>query len=79
MGRESVRKVPSDKQGKISSKALKQMILEDIEQGNIPYLINLTAGTTVLGAYDPIQEVVDMIEQNFANKPKIWIHVDASR
>lgn len=42
-------------------------------QGAVPFMVNATAGTTVLGAFDPIQEIADICE-----KYKLWLHVDVS-
>ena len=40
-------------------------------QGLTPYLVNATAGTTVLGAYDPLSPIADVCE-----KYDMWLHVD---
>lgn len=42
-------------------------------QGYIPLYVNATAGTTVYGAFDPIQEIADICE-----KYNLWLHVDVS-
>lgn len=42
-------------------------------QGAEPFMVNATAGTTVLGAFDPIDEVADICE-----KYGLWLHVDVS-
>jgi glutamate/tyrosine decarboxylase-like PLP-dependent enzyme len=47
------------------------LILECLSENQIPLLVSLTAGTTVLGAFDPINPVADICE-----KYKIWLHVD---
>lgn len=36
-------------------------------------MVNATSGTTVLGAFDPIEEIADICE-----KYKIWLHVDVN-
>lgn len=40
-------------------------------QGDKPFFVNATAGTTVLGAFDPINAVADICE-----KYDLWMHVD---
>lgn len=42
-------------------------------QGYVPLYVNATAGTTVYGAFDPIQEIADICE-----KYNLWLHVDVS-
>ena len=49
------------------------MIISCIEQKEVPILVSLTSGTTVLGAFDPIRPVADICE-----KYKIWLHVDVN-
>ena len=44
-----------------------------MSQGYHPYLINATSGTTVAGAFDPLDAIADIAE-----KYKIWMHVDAA-
>ncbi len=43
-------------------------------QGDLPYFVNATAGTTVLGSYDPLEPIADICE-----KYGLWFHVDVSR
>jgi glutamate/tyrosine decarboxylase-like PLP-dependent enzyme len=47
--------------------------MKSIEENEVPLLVSLTSGTTVLGAFDPIRPVADICE-----KYKIWLHVDVS-
>lgn len=42
-------------------------------QGYVPLFVNATAGSTVYGAFDPINEIADICE-----KYNLWLHVDVS-
>jgi sulfinoalanine decarboxylase/sulfinoalanine decarboxylase/aspartate 1-decarboxylase len=73
IGRNNVRYITADSEGKMRIDALEKQIKADIADGLSPFFVNATAGTTVLGAYDPIQEIVDICK-----KYNIWLHVDAA-
>ncbi|XP_068205119.1 cysteine sulfinic acid decarboxylase-like [Palaemon carinicauda] len=72
LGMDNVVTVPSDDQGRMLPKALKAAIAKARDEGGEPFFVNATAGTTVLGAYDPIDELADICEEE-----KVWLHVDA--
>lgn len=65
--------VPSDERGRIIPSKLEELILERKAKGHIPFFVNATAGTTVIGAFDPIPEIADICQ-----KYKLWLHVDVS-
>lgn len=71
-GSEAVISVPTDDQGKMIPSALSQSIATARQNGQIPFYVNATAGTTVMGSYDPISDIADICE-----KEKLWLHVDA--
>ncbi|MGA0258404.1 MAG: pyridoxal phosphate-dependent decarboxylase family protein [Saprospiraceae bacterium] len=73
IGRDNVRYVSTDKEGRINVQELESAIENDIQNGLLPVLVNLTAGTTVLGAFDPIILVADICK-----KHKIWLHIDGA-
>ena len=73
VGRDNVRYIESDEYGRMKIDELELAILNDIENGFVPILVNLTAGTTVMGAFDPIEKVV-----GFCNEREIWVHVDGA-
>lgn len=73
MGRKNVRYIASDEKGKMIPEKLEEQILIDLENGLTPTFVNATAGTTVLGAFDPIDALAEITE-----KYKIWLHVDGA-
>uniref|UniRef100_H2LH59 Glutamate decarboxylase like 1 n=1 Tax=Oryzias latipes TaxID=8090 RepID=H2LH59_ORYLA len=46
--------------------------LSILVQGAVPFFVNATAGTTVFGAFDPVDEIADICERH-----SLWLHVDA--
>ncbi|XP_042279584.1 acidic amino acid decarboxylase GADL1-like isoform X1 [Thunnus maccoyii] len=72
IGTKNVYVVPSDKRGKMIPSALEELIKAAKSEGALPFMVNATAGTTVLGAFDPIEEIADICE-----KHDLWLHVDA--
>lgn len=73
IGREQVRYVPVDARGRMLPEKLREMIEADLKQGFVPIQINATAGTTVLGVFDPIPPLAE-IAKNY----DIWLHVDGA-
>src|SRR5690606_15494221 len=73
LGRDGVRTVPVDAEGRMEPEALARMIEEDRATGVVPVMINATAGTTVLGAFDPLPAIADVAE-----RARVWLHVDAA-
>ena len=73
IGRENVRYIAADDLGRMDVDDLKNQINKDIAVGFNPVLVNLTAGTTVFGAFDPITEAAE-----FCTKHNIWLHVDGA-
>lgn len=73
IGTEQVRKIKTNQKGEIIPEELEKAIKEDIKQNRKPFFINATAGTTVYGAFDPIEEI-----SNIAKKYNLWLHVDGA-
>ena len=73
IGRNNIRYVEVDSEGKMIVEKLEEQIKEDIKNGCIPTYVNATAGTTVLGAFDPLDKIADITE-----KYNIWLHVDGA-
>jgi len=73
IGRNNIRYIQADSRGQMILSKLEEQIIEDLSNGFIPTYVNATAGTTVLGAFDPIDEIADITE-----KYKVWLHVDGA-
>ncbi len=73
IGRNNVRKISTDTQGRMDVAVLRKTIQTDIANGFHPILINCTAATTVLGAYDNLVEA-----NSIAKEFGIWLHVDGA-
>jgi sulfinoalanine decarboxylase len=73
IGKNNIRYIKADSKGRMIPKKLEEQIIEDLENGGIPTYVNATAGTTVLGAFDPLNEIADITE-----KYHIWLHVDGA-
>jgi sulfinoalanine decarboxylase/sulfinoalanine decarboxylase/aspartate 1-decarboxylase len=73
IGRNNIRYIKADSKGRMIPEKLEEQIIIDIQNGGIPTYVNETAGTTVLGAFDPIDKIADITE-----KYKIWLHIDGA-
>ena len=73
IGMSNIIKVDVDKDGRMIPDALDQAIQVSLNNGAIPFFVGATAGTTVRGCFDPIQEVAQICK-----KYNIWFHIDAS-
>jgi glutamate/tyrosine decarboxylase-like PLP-dependent enzyme len=72
-GSDGVKSVPVDERGRMRPEELDRMVEESKEAGETPFYVNATAGTTVLGSFDPLHAIADVCE-----KHNLWLHVDAS-
>jgi len=73
LGRNNVRYIEADAKGRMIPSKLEEQITIDLQDGLIPTFVNVTAGTTVLGAFDPIDEIAVVTE-----KYNVWLHVDGA-
>ncbi|HVA98309.1 MAG TPA: aminotransferase class I/II-fold pyridoxal phosphate-dependent enzyme, partial [Bacteroidia bacterium] len=65
--------IPLDKNFRITPSALEKLISEDRKKGLQPWLVIASAGTTDVGAVDPLDEI-----SKIAKKNKLWYHIDAA-
>lgn len=73
IGSRFVRKVQADDQGRMKPSVLSELILAAKQNGETPFFVAATAGTTVLGVYDPIDEISEITK-----KFGLWLHVDGA-
>ena len=73
LGQESVRKVTVDDSCQMNTKALINLIEEDIKVGCIPFCVVATVGTTSTTSIDPVGEIAEICK-----KYKMWLHVDGA-
>lgn len=73
IGRNQVRKIATDDHGRMDPTTLEKAIIADIAAGHTPFFVNATAGTTVIGAFDPLRPI-----GSIAKKYDLWFHVDGA-
>jgi sulfinoalanine decarboxylase/sulfinoalanine decarboxylase/aspartate 1-decarboxylase len=73
IGRDQVRFIKTDAFGIMSASDLELQITKDLEQGYLPFFVNATAGTTVLGSFDTIESISKVCKQY-----NLWLHLDGA-
>lgn len=73
IGRDHVRPIPIDADRRMSATALADAIDADVSIGITPIAVVATAGTTLTGAVDPLDEIADICEPR-----GVWLHVDGA-
>ena len=73
LGRNQVRLVNTNDKGEMLAEHLEELIQNDMKQGYIPFFVNATAGTTVLGAFDAIEPI-----SRICKSYQLWLHVDGA-
>ncbi|XP_030376770.1 cysteine sulfinic acid decarboxylase [Scaptodrosophila lebanonensis] len=72
-GSEHVRKISTNKLGKMNLDDLEKQIQLCLDNNWQPLLVSATGGTTVLGAFDDLQGISELCQ-----KYNMWMHVDAA-
>ncbi len=73
LGEHNLISIPADKEGRMDVQALVRRIRADKQAGFVPFYINATVGTSVLGAIDPVDEI-----SSIARAENLWLHLDAA-
>lgn len=73
IGADNVVKVKSDENGRMIPAELEKEINRSLQKGEKPFFVVATCATTLLAAYDPVDEIADICE-----KYNIWLHADGA-
>jgi len=73
LGTAHLRKIAVKQTGEMDSVDLKTQLQEVTEQGGLAFFVGATAGTTVRGAYDPLEELLEL-----RSRYPFWLHVDGA-
>jgi aromatic-L-amino-acid decarboxylase len=65
--------IPVDENFKMDVNALREQIKSDVADGKKPFLLIGSAGTTDVGAVDPLNDLADVAEEF-----NLWFHVDGA-
>jgi glutamate/tyrosine decarboxylase-like PLP-dependent enzyme len=68
-----IRRVKTNQFGQMDVSHLQELIHQDKTNNLEPFFVNATAGTTVLGAFDDIKAIHEVIKDD-----DIWLHVDGA-
>lgn len=73
LGRNALRRVPSNEDFTIDVDALRTMLSEDRAAGDIPFCVVAQVGSINVGAIDPLAELADLCEAE-----GLWLHADGA-
>ena len=72
--KENIRRVNCDNKGRMQVNSLRRHIEHCLAAGKQPMCVCATSGTTVLGGFDPLDE----ISMSLSEYGRTWLHVDAA-
>jgi aromatic-L-amino-acid decarboxylase len=73
LGSNAVRPIPIDGRRRMRPDALEDALARDTAAGIVPVAVVATAGTTLTGAVDPLDEIAEVCERH-----DVWLHVDGA-
>jgi aromatic-L-amino-acid decarboxylase len=73
LGTDAIRWIPVDQHQRMDTTALSNQIRQDIEAGDLPFLVIGAAGTVSTGAVDPLPEIAAICREY-----ELWFHVDGA-
>ena len=73
LGTDNVIQIDTDDMGRMRVDKLEEAVLATKAKGHVPFFVNCTCGTTVVGAFDPVNPIADLCQ-----KYGMWLHIDVS-
>ncbi len=73
IGTNNIRWIDTDKEFCLNTNDLEKKIVNDLSEGNTPFVVVATAGNTKTGAVDPLNDIAGICQ-----KYDLWFHVDAA-
>lgn len=73
LGEAITRPVPMDRRHRMDADALDRLVTDDRASGLRPFLVVASAGTTDVGAVDPLSAIADVSDRH-----GLWLHVDGA-
>lgn len=73
LGSDCIRAIPIDANHRMQSALLAESLERDLRDGVTPIAVIATAGTTLTGAIDPINEIADICQEH-----GVWLHIDGA-
>ena len=73
LGTDAIRWIPTDDRMRMDTTALRSQIEADQIRGDVPFMVIGTAGSTGVGAVDPLPEIAAICREH-----GLWFHVDGA-
>ena len=73
LGRNCIRRVPSNDDFTLNAEALEKMLDDDINAGMIPFCIVAQVGSINVGVVDPLEEIARICQEK-----NLWFHADGA-
>ena len=73
LGDSALRRIETDRRGRLSIEALERAMADDRRHGHAPFVVVAATGTTANGAVDPLDALADLCRQE-----GVWLHADAA-
>jgi aromatic-L-amino-acid/L-tryptophan decarboxylase len=73
LGRNAIRRVPSNEDLTMNADALEKMLDEDITEGMIPFCVVAQVGSINVGVVDPLEKIAQICKER-----KLWFHADGA-